>query len=96
MKNHKLILYVLSYLFYCSSVFAVSGDKPWRLNSALNLPEVFSISGHHRTRFENVDEQYRGNQNGDDQALVFRTVVLAKLDFKHISLPLKCWIRELN
>lgn len=85
MKNFKFILFVLPYLFYCSYAFADTGDKPWRLNSALNLLEVFSVSGHHRTRFENVDEQYRGSRNGGDQALVFRTVVLAKLDFKHIK-----------
>ena len=85
MKTLKYILFVLPYLFYCSSAFADNGDKPWRMNSALNLPEVFSISGHHRTRFENVDEQYRGSRNGGDQALVFRTVVLAKLDFEHIK-----------
>lgn len=85
MKNHKFILFPLACLFYCSSALADIGDKPWRLNSALNLPEVFSLSGHHRSRFENVDEQYRGSRNGGDQALVFRTVVLAKLNFKHIK-----------
>jgi len=85
MRILKYILFVLPYLFYCSSAFAVNGDKPWRLNSALNLPEVFSISGHHRTRFESVDEQYRGNRKGGDQALVFRTAVLAKFDFKHFK-----------
>jgi hypothetical protein len=55
------------------------------LNNVLKLPEVFSLSGHHRIRFENVDEQYRGNLNGGDQALVFRTVVMAKLNFKQIK-----------
>ena len=87
MKNSRLMWYVLTYIFYCSCAFAGTGtdDKPWRLNSALNLPDVFSISGHHRTRFENVDEQYRGNRKGGDQALVFRTVVMAKFDFKHIK-----------
>jgi hypothetical protein len=85
MKNCKFILWILSCLFYSLSVLADATDKPWRLNSALNLPEFFSLSGHHRIRFENVDEQYRGNLNGGDQALVFRTVVLAKLDFKHIK-----------
>lgn len=85
MKHYKFTLLALFYFFNSPYVFADTGDKPWRLNSALNLPEVFSLSGQHRTRFENVDEQYRGNRNGGDQALVFRTVVLAKLDFKHIK-----------
>ncbi|MFT5397202.1 MAG: hypothetical protein ACI85N_002420 [Gammaproteobacteria bacterium] len=85
MKNHRFISIALTWFLYNPCAVADTNDKPWRFNSALNLPEVFSLSGHHRTRFENVDEQYRGSRNGGDQALVFRTVVLAKLNFKHIK-----------
>ncbi len=56
-----------------------AAEDPWRINSALSLPESISISGQHRTRYETVDEQFRAGRSGDDQILVFRTNILAKL-----------------
>ena len=85
MKNYKVILLLLSGIFLGINVYADTENKPWRLDNALSLPSWFSLSGQHRIRFENLDEQYRGSRNGGDQALVFRTNVLAKLDFKRVK-----------
>lgn len=85
MTHIKFISIALFCFIFNSSVFADTENKPWRLNNALSLPAWLSFSGHHRTRFENVDEQYRGSRNGGDQALVFRTNVLAELNFERVK-----------
>ena len=66
-----------------SSVNAV--DAPWRIQNALSFPTWFSLSGQHRTRFENLGEQFRTTENGGDQVLVLRTLVLAEMDFDKIK-----------
>ena len=65
-------------------VFSVSADS-WRLNDELNFPVWFSLTGQHRSRFENLDEQYRVNFDGGDQILVFRTLVRGEIDFNRIK-----------
>jgi alginate export protein len=85
MKSYKFILLLLPGIFLGTNAHAEIENKPWRLNNALNLPSWFSLSGQHRIRFENLDEQYRASRGGSDQALVFRTNVLAKLDFKRVK-----------
>jgi len=82
----KNLFILLFSLLLALSAEADTGEKPWRIDSALNLPAWLSMSGIHRTRFENLDEQYRGSRNGSDQALVFRTNLFAKLDFDHIKI----------
>tara|TARA_R110002049_G_scaffold13509_2_gene58639 strand:+ start:271394 stop:272755 length:1362 start_codon:yes stop_codon:yes gene_type:complete len=58
---------------------AYADAQPWTLDSALNTPEWLSISGQHRTRYETLDEQFRAGGSGDDQILVFRTNILARV-----------------
>jgi len=79
-------LFILSFSVLLGvNSYADTNNKPWRLDNALNFPGWLSISGSHRTRFENLDEQYRGTRNGGDQAIVFRTNILAKLDFQKVK-----------
>jgi Alginate export len=85
MKSYKFILLLLSVISLGTNAHAEIENKPWRINNALNLPSWFSLSGQHRIRFENLDEQYRSSRSGSDQALVFRTNVLAKLDFNRLK-----------
>jgi len=85
MKVFKIIIVILVYFLFIKHASADTESNSWRLNKALNLPIWFSLSGQHRTRFENLDEQYRGSRNGSDQALVFRTNVLATFDFNRIK-----------
>ena len=65
--------------------FVHAADEPWRIGNQVSLPEWFSISGNHRTRFENLDEQFRGPGSGGDQVLVLRTLVLAELNFDKVQ-----------
>jgi len=84
MKYYRFILIALCWVFCISNGHANTGIKPWRLGNELGLPVWFSLSGQHRSRFENLNEQYRSSRNGSDQALVFRTNILTKLDFENI------------
>ena len=59
--------------------------EPWRLNDAAGLPEWFSLSGEHRSRFENLDGQYRAAGNGGDQALVFRTLLKGEIKLDSVK-----------
>lgn len=82
---------LIAYMFYSAIVFSfvlsayAAENTPFTLNKALNTPEWFSISGQHRTRFENLDNQYRAGLNGGDQALLFRTLLFAQLNFSPVS-----------
>ena len=64
-----------------ASSIAQASEQPWRLDSALNTPDWLNISGEHRTRYETLDEQFRANGRGDDQILVFRTNILARINW---------------
>jgi hypothetical protein len=52
--------------------------SPWRLHDALRLPDWFTLSIEQRTRYENIDNQFRKDANGGDQVVAFRTLVLAE------------------
>ena len=70
----------------CLISSAVAGENSqFTLNNVLGTPDWFSISGQHRSRFENLDNQYRAGRNGGDQALLFRTLVLAEFRFDPIN-----------
>ena len=81
----------VSCLFYTAVVFShvplifAADNEPFTLNKAMNPPDWFSISGQHRTRFENLDNQYRAGLNGGDQALLFRTLLFAQMNFSPLS-----------
>ncbi len=86
MRNTLIICLFLSgtaswMLPYASAV----ENTPFTLNKALNMPAWFSLSGQHRTRFENLDNQFRAGVGGGDQVLLFRTLVLAELEFDPVS-----------
>ncbi len=74
---HKSIY--LALLILCQFPQLQASSSAWSLNQALNTPEWLSISGQSRIRYESLDEQFRSGGNGDDQILVFRTNLLAKI-----------------
>jgi hypothetical protein len=47
--------------------------EPWRLRDS--LPEWLALSGHHSTRYETLDGQFRAGRGGSDEIFVFRTAV---------------------
>jgi hypothetical protein len=70
---------------FVSPLNAADEKNAFRLDDALNTPAWFSISGEHRIRFENLDNQFRAGLDGGDQVLLFRTLVLARLNFDRIN-----------
>lgn len=85
MIHIKIILFLIFCIFISVNSYADTNNKPWRLNNGLNFPSWLSISGSHRTRFENLDEQFRRTRNGGDQVIVFRTNLLASIDFQQVK-----------
>ena len=49
--------------------------EPWRLQAALGLPSWLAVSGSQRTRFENLDGEFRGGRGGSNQSWAFQTRV---------------------
>ena len=78
------------FLFTAALLMLVAGparaDEPFRLASALDTPEWFSLSGETRMRYESLDGQFRAGGNGGDQLLLFRTLFHAEADTGPVSL----------
>lgn len=89
-SNHLRIAACLAAVYTClvllTSPAAYAQDPPWRLNSLLGSPAWLSLSGQHRVRFENLDDQFRLGRRGGDQILAVRTNVLARASVGEISL----------
>ncbi len=55
-------------------------DEPWRLATALGLPDWLKISGSMRLRYESIDGQFRGNPARSDQDDYFMLRSLLRVD----------------
>lgn len=51
------------------------------------LPSWLKISGVARVRYETLDDQFRAGGTGGDQAIAFRTLVLAEANLAPVNLP---------
>jgi hypothetical protein len=62
------------------------------------LPDWLKISGEARVRYESLDGQFRAGGRGGDQALAFRTLILAEAKFDPVTfgLELQDSRKELN
>lgn len=87
MSMKKLLRLLPGILLVSTSAAATA--EPWRLANLNLTPDWLSISGQHRSRYETLNNQYRANRSGGDQALLFRTNVKAELDFETIRLGLE-------
>ncbi len=54
--------------------------EPWRVASALDLPDWLRLSGEIRGRYESLDGQFRRDFQGSDQVLVFRSLMQMEID----------------
>jgi hypothetical protein len=72
---------LLALLALSGSMTRVSAEPggPWRLGRSLDLPAWLEVSGEQRTRYETLDGQFRAGRDGGDQALTFRTTLMAQL-----------------
>ncbi|NIQ00829.1 MAG: alginate export family protein [Nitrospinaceae bacterium] len=61
-------------------VWAAEADR-WTLNETLGLPEAFSISGEHFSRYETLNSQFRANTTGSDQIWVMRSLLQVEYRF---------------
>ncbi len=69
-----IIVELLILVFACSLAQAQAPGTSSR--QRLETPGWLNISGSHRLRFENLDNQYRLNRSGGDQILLLRTNLL--------------------
>lgn len=72
----------LSSLVAAQSSASPAKSDPWRLKSALGLPEWLSLSGTQRTRFEHLDGQFRADSatktyDDSDHLFALRTTLRA-------------------
>ncbi|HLA41608.1 MAG TPA: alginate export family protein, partial [Candidatus Glassbacteria bacterium] len=70
----------------CPWSLVAAADEPWRLSNAAGLPDALSLTGQHRMRYETLDGQFRNGRRGGDQALMFRTSLLAELALDRVKI----------
>ena len=54
--------------------------EPFRLHSALGLPDWLTLEVEHRTRYESVDEDFRAGRVGSNQLFALRTLAYVAAD----------------
>lgn len=84
-KTYLIVFLFFSFFFVLDDAWS-QGSAPWRLDDVLNPPNWLTLSGEHRSRIESVDSQYRRTRNGGDQALLFRTLLKAQLNFDTLKI----------
>ena len=62
-----------------SSAGFAADPAPWRLRSALDLPDWAEVGVEHRLRYESLGNQFRAGRPGGDQALALRTSLLGQI-----------------
>ncbi|MEL7490119.1 MAG: alginate export family protein [Pseudomonadota bacterium] len=74
-----------AFLFWLFLILAVApsratAEEPWRLQSALDLPDWLRVSGETRLRYEALDGQFRAGRTGGDQGFFIRSLLLTEAD----------------
>ena len=59
--------------------------ESWKFQRPFDQPEWLRISGHHRTRYETLDGQFRSTLNGSDQIWAFRTDIQAEIQLDDLE-----------
>ncbi len=65
---------------------AMATEGPWRLGSALDLPEWADVGLEHRLRYESLGNNFRTGRPGSDQALALRTSLLGQIKTEPVGL----------
>ena len=75
--------------FLCLMVAGFStlaAESPWRLRSALDLPEWADVALEQRLRYESLGNNFRTGSPGSDQALALRTSLLGQIKTEPVGL----------
>lgn len=65
----------LSLITLVTAANSNAAESPWRLNDALGLDNGFSLSGSHRSRFENLENNIRAGKSRTDQVFTMRSIL---------------------
>lgn len=68
---------------------AAQDVKPWRLDSALDSPDLFSLGGSYRVRYETLNHPYRAGATGSDEILVGRLLLNARVTLQNFYVNLE-------
>lgn len=63
----------------------LAADGPWKLSTALNLPEGFTLSGEYQARFENISDNVQPGTSSNDQIVMLRTTLNAQYSSERFS-----------
>lgn len=81
-------MFALSILIQVIAV-GLAKAEPWRLETALGLPDWLQVSGETRGRYESLDGQFRRGLDGSDQLLVFRSLLSVEADTGPVTVSLE-------
>lgn len=62
-----------------------NSSDAWRLEEAVTSPAWLRISGDFRVRTSTLDNQYRANGSGSDQAVATRLLLRSEIDFHNLT-----------
>jgi hypothetical protein len=76
----RILVFFLLPLSLLWPSIAAAKSEPWRLDAALGIQDRLSLRFEHRLRYEWLGDQFRPLPQNDDDILVLRTLVHARLE----------------
>lgn len=74
MARFLIVMLVGKFILFTSTLL----HAQWTLNNTI-MPQGFSLQVNHRTRYEFMDNEFRANQSGQTDVIVFRTLVNGRI-----------------
>lgn len=68
---------------------AAQDAGPWRLDAAIDSPELVSLGGSYRVRYETLNHPYRAGATGSDEILVGRLLLNARVTLRSFYVNLE-------
>ncbi len=80
--KHQAAALIVALLAFCSISQAEEKPPVPNIHDTIGLPDWLQFFIEHRTRYETLDNAFRGGANGGDQVLAFRTTVFAQATYE--------------